>query len=53
VRATPDALVALGPAVMTLAAAEGLPAHADSVRRRLDALPHAPAPQSAPDGALA
>ena len=38
VRVTPDALRALGPHVVTLAEAEGLPAHADSVRRRLEAL---------------
>ena len=38
VRVTPDALRALGPLVVTLAETEGLPAHADSVRRRLDAL---------------
>ena len=33
VRVTPDALRALGPHVVTLAETEGLPAHADSVRR--------------------
>jgi histidinol dehydrogenase len=33
-----DALRSLGPAVVTLAETEGLPAHADSVRRRLAAL---------------
>jgi histidinol dehydrogenase len=38
VRVTPDAVRALGPYVVTLAETEGLPAHADSVRRRLDAL---------------
>ena len=38
VRVTPDALRALGPLVVTLAETEGLPAHADSVRLRLDAL---------------
>jgi histidinol dehydrogenase len=38
VRVTPDALRALGPFVVTLAETEGLPAHADSVRLRLDAL---------------
>jgi histidinol dehydrogenase len=38
VRVEPDALRNLGPAVVTLAETEGLPAHADSVRRRLDAL---------------
>jgi histidinol dehydrogenase len=38
VRATPGALRALGPSVVTLAETEGLPAHADSVRRRLAAL---------------
>jgi histidinol dehydrogenase len=41
VRVTPDALRALGPAVMTLAETEGLPAHADSVRRRLAVLEEA------------
>jgi len=38
VRVTPDALRTLGPSVVTLAETEGLPAHADSVRVRLDAL---------------
>ncbi len=38
VRVTPDALRVLGPLVITLAETEGLPAHADSVRRRLAAL---------------
>ena len=38
VRVTPDAVRALGPYVVTLAETEGLPAHADSVRRRLNAL---------------
>jgi histidinol dehydrogenase len=38
VQVTPDALRLLGPHVVTLAEAEGLPAHADSVRRRLAAL---------------
>jgi histidinol dehydrogenase len=38
VRVTPDALRALGPHVVTLAETEGLPAHAESVRRRLAAL---------------
>jgi histidinol dehydrogenase len=38
VRVTPDAIRALGPYVVTLAETEGLPAHADSVRRRLTAL---------------
>jgi histidinol dehydrogenase len=38
VRVTPDALRTLGPLVVTLAEAEGLPAHADSVRLRLEAL---------------
>jgi histidinol dehydrogenase len=38
VRVTPDALRVLGPPVITLADVEGLPAHADSVRRRLTAL---------------
>ena len=41
VRVTPDALRVLGPLVVTLAETEGLPAHADSVRRRLDALARA------------
>ncbi|HEX7134528.1 MAG TPA: histidinol dehydrogenase, partial [Iamia sp.] len=31
-----DALAAVGPHVAALAEAEGLPAHADSVRRRLE-----------------
>jgi histidinol dehydrogenase len=39
VTATEAALEALGPAVITLAETEGLPAHADSVRRRLAARP--------------
>jgi histidinol dehydrogenase len=38
VTVTPGALQALGPAVITMAGTEGLPAHAESVRRRLDAL---------------
>jgi histidinol dehydrogenase len=38
VTVSPAALEALGPPVITLARTEGLPAHADSVRRRLDAL---------------
>ncbi|MDE0654069.1 MAG: histidinol dehydrogenase [bacterium] len=38
ISADDDALVRLGPAVETLAMAEGLPAHAASVRRRLDRL---------------
>jgi len=38
VTVTPLALEALGPAVITLAGTEGLPAHAESVSRRLDAL---------------
>jgi histidinol dehydrogenase len=42
VTVTPGALRALGEAVITLAATEGLPAHAESVRRRLDALPPTP-----------
>jgi histidinol dehydrogenase len=41
VQVTPDALRALGPSVVTLAETEGLPAHADSVRRRLAALEEA------------
>jgi histidinol dehydrogenase len=50
VRVTPDALRALGPHVVTLAETEGLPAHADSVRRRLDALerPGTPGTPDAP-----
>jgi histidinol dehydrogenase len=44
VRVTPDALRALGPHVVTLAETEGLPAHADSVRRRLEALRELDAP---------
>ncbi|HEX4127883.1 MAG TPA: histidinol dehydrogenase [Acidimicrobiales bacterium] len=42
VRVTPDALRTLGPLVVTLAVTEGLPAHADSVRRRLAALGGSP-----------
>jgi histidinol dehydrogenase len=42
-----DALPTLGPPVITLAETEGLPAHADSVRRRLAALA-APAGTAAP-----
>ncbi|MCY3561384.1 MAG: histidinol dehydrogenase [bacterium] len=38
ITAEEDALVSLGPAVETLATAEGLPAHAASIRRRLDRL---------------
>jgi histidinol dehydrogenase len=38
VTVTPAGLQALGPAVVTLAATEGLPAHAESITRRLDAL---------------
>jgi histidinol dehydrogenase len=38
VRVTPEAVGALGQSVITLAETEGLPAHADSVRRRLNAL---------------
>jgi histidinol dehydrogenase len=38
VTVTPAALEALGPAVITLARTEGLPAHAASISRRLDAL---------------
>jgi histidinol dehydrogenase len=38
VRVTPDALKELGPHVVRLAETEGLPAHADSVRRRLAVL---------------
>jgi histidinol dehydrogenase len=43
VSVTPDALRALGPPVITLADVEGLPAHAESVRRRLAALEDGPA----------
>ena len=35
---TPDAIETFGPTVITLAETEGLPAHADSVRRRLEML---------------
>jgi histidinol dehydrogenase len=38
VRVTPDAVTTLGPKVITLAETEGLPAHADSVQRRLTVL---------------
>ena len=38
VTVTPAALRALGPSVVNLAGTEGLPAHAESVSRRLDAL---------------
>ncbi len=38
VTVTPEAMRALGPLVVVLAETEGLPAHADSVQRRLDAL---------------
>jgi histidinol dehydrogenase len=38
VRVTPDAIRVLGPLVVTLAETEGLPAHAQSVQRRLDTL---------------
>jgi histidinol dehydrogenase len=38
VRVSPEALRTLGPQVVVLAEAEGMPAHAESVRRRLDAL---------------
>jgi histidinol dehydrogenase len=38
VRVSPDALRAFGPTVVVLAETEGLPAHAESVRRRLAAL---------------
>jgi histidinol dehydrogenase len=46
VTTTAAGLRALGPAVITLAETEGLPAHADSVRRRLDALAAGEAGQS-------
>jgi len=45
VRVTPDAVRALGPHVVTLAETEGLPAHADSIRRRLAALDDQGAPR--------
>ena len=48
VTVTPGALQALGPAVITLAGTEGLPAHAESVRRRLDALDTPDAPDRTP-----
>jgi histidinol dehydrogenase len=48
VRVTPEALRTLGPSVITLANVEGLPAHADSVRRRLDAI--SPASPASPAG---
>ena len=38
ITAGPEAMLRLGPAVETLATAEGLPAHAASVRKRLDRL---------------
>jgi histidinol dehydrogenase len=38
VSATREALRTVGPLVITLAETEGLPAHADSVRRRLHVL---------------
>jgi histidinol dehydrogenase len=44
VSVTERALQALGPHVITLAEIEGLPAHADSIRRRLEALNDGPAP---------
>jgi histidinol dehydrogenase len=43
VTVSPGALETLGPPVITLARTEGLPAHADSVHRRLDAIAAAPA----------
>ncbi len=45
VRVAPEAMRTLGPKVVVLAETEGLPAHADSVRRRLAAL------EDATDGA--
>jgi histidinol dehydrogenase len=51
VSVTPDALRALGPPAITLADVEGLPAHADSVRRRLAALDRAASDQTAIDRA--
>jgi histidinol dehydrogenase len=44
VRITPEALRVLGPHVVTMAETEGLPAHADSVRRRLAVLDDRGAP---------
>ena len=49
VSVTPDALRVLGPPVITLADVEGLPAHADSVRRRLSALDRAASDRAASD----
>jgi histidinol dehydrogenase len=43
-----EALRTLGPSVVILAETEGLPAHADSVRRRLATLDQDPAPTPAP-----
>ncbi|ARJ68410.1 histidinol dehydrogenase [Paracoccus contaminans] len=43
-RLTPAALAAIGPAAVTLAMSEGLPAHARSVQARLDDLPPLPRP---------
>jgi histidinol dehydrogenase len=51
VSVTPDALRVLGPPVITLADVEGLPAHADSVRRRLSALDRAASDRAASDQA--
>jgi histidinol dehydrogenase len=50
VSVTPDALRVLGPPVITLADVEGLPAHADSVRRRLSALDRPATDRPASDG---
>lgn len=44
VRVSPEALRAFGPKVVVLAETEGLPAHAESVRRRLSALDERDAP---------
>ena len=49
VSVTPDALRVLGPPVIILADVEGLPAHADSVRRRLSALDRATSDRAASD----
>jgi histidinol dehydrogenase len=49
VSVTPDALRVLGPPVITLADVEGLPAHAESVRRRLAALDRAASDRAASD----
>jgi histidinol dehydrogenase len=53
VTVTTDGLKELGPSVITLARVEGLPAHADSVRRRLDTLAAADAETAAEADAAA